>query len=165
MVSRFAPASTVTGAVHQLDRIGLQAPGLADVERIAFERAPGFYQFGRLHLGIDRVLHVETGKVALRGRGGFDAEAVNQQILGALRVANGKWEGKTKSKSMKVGGLKGEMFTGRYKGAHEDWFSVGMFSGKGKQGGVSILMIVHDRELRVDKKYFTTVLKSFKAAK
>ena len=78
-----------------------------------------------------------------------------------------------------VGGWRGEIWNRRKSGDfypemlsitalrddNGDMMEVYLWSGKGKRHSPTILIVAHERELRLDKKFFKTILKSFEAAK
>jgi len=94
-----------------------------------------------------------------------DPEAVNRWFLQQFGLANAKWESKPRSKPATYDGLKGEALTGRIRDENGEMLEVYLWTGKGKNHSPTILIIAHERELRLDKKYFRTILKSFEAAK
>lgn len=94
-------------------------------------------------------------------------EDTNEFMVVYLAVGEGKFIGKPRRQGKTFGGLKGSLFTARYRDSSGELQCVGLWSGKSK--GVSrcpvVLMIIHEREFKLHKKYFSTVLKSFKPVK
>ena len=73
--------------------------------------------------------------------------------------------GKTKTKAASYGGLKGDLLTGEVKGTDGETYGLFLWTGKGKRETASVAMLVHEREMRLYRKYFSTVLKTLKASK
>ena len=94
-----------------------------------------------------------------------DPESLNRYYLDQFGLAGAKWDGKPKSKPATYDGLKGDALTGRLRDDNGDMMEVYLWSGKGKRHSPTILIVAHERELRLDKKFFKTILKSFEAAK
>ena len=91
-------------------------------------------------------------------------ESLNDYFLQQFGLDSG-WEKKPRSKPGSFGGLKGAMLVGRMRGKDGDAFEVCLWSGKGKRFSPTILIVAHEREVRLYKNYFKTILKSFKARK
>jgi len=104
-------------------------------------------------------LGLPTGGMTSKG------EDLNRYLIGELSRLGMKFGGKFKTKSASYGGFKGSAMTGKVTGTEGETYEVYMWSGKGKRRTASVALIIHERELRVHKRYFTTVLKTFKAKK
>ncbi len=124
---------------------------------------PGYakpQQVGVIYTGSFRVgLGLPGGGTTSKG------EDLNRFIIGQLGQAGMKFGDKFKTKSATYGGFKGALTTGRATGTEGETYHVYLWSGKGKRQTASIVLVLHERELRVHKKYFTTVAKTFKAKK
>lgn len=94
-----------------------------------------------------------------------DPEALNRWYQQQFGLSGAKWQEKPRSKSASYGGLKGEALTGRLRTDDGEIMEVCLWSGKGKNHSPTVLIVAHERELRLDKKYFRTILRSFEAAK
>ena len=94
-----------------------------------------------------------------------DPEDVNTYLLSILTQRGVKLKGKTRSKSASYGGLKGELMTGEITGTEGETYGLFLWTGKGKRESASVILLLHEREMRLYKKYFSTVLKTLKASK
>jgi len=94
-----------------------------------------------------------------------DPEAVNTYLLSLLTQRGVKMKGKIKTKSASYGGLKGALTTGEINGTGGESYGLFIWTGKGKRDTASVILLVHERELRLYKKYASTVLKTLKVSK
>ncbi|MHC4953037.1 MAG: hypothetical protein ACYTGZ_04045 [Planctomycetota bacterium] len=90
-------------------------------------------------------------------------EDVNRFILSGLTQRGMKFSEKMKTKPATYSGFKGAATTGQVIGTEGEIYELYLWTGKSKRTTASVVLIIHERELRVHKKYFTTVLKTFKA--
>jgi len=141
---KVAPGRRMDGENYERPMVGYKMPKLA----------------GRITL-----LALPAGRRLQSGGNTGDPESINAWIVQTHGVGGGAFVGKTRNKSKSAGGLKGSIFTARYEGPTGDFYQVGLWSGKGKRECPVVLMIIHERELKLHRKYFSTILKSFKATK
>jgi hypothetical protein len=92
-------------------------------------------------------------------------EDVNKYLLGALSQRGMKFGEKFKTKAATYGGLKGDATTGEVRGTDGETYELYVWTGKGKRQTASVILVIHERELRVHKKYFSIVLRTLKAAR
>jgi hypothetical protein len=112
-----------------------------------------------------RVHSVPSGARLPDGGISSDPEALNRFYVQQFGLQDAKWIREPKSKAAGYGGLKGSALTGRMRGKEGDVYEVYLWSGKGKRQAPTILVVAHERETRLFKSYFKTILKSFKASK
>ena len=92
-------------------------------------------------------------------------EDTNLQLIAQLGRLGLKFGNDFKSKDATYGGFKGEGKAGTVIGTEGETYSTYVWSGKKKRKGASVILVIHEREMRLHKKYFATVLKSLKAQK
>ena len=89
----------------------------------------------------------------------------NQQLIQLLGQMGFKFGEDWKDRGASYGGFKGEGKTGEVKGTEGETYAVHVWTGKKKRQGVAVILIIHEREMRLHKKYYATVLKTLKASK
>ena len=140
------------------------------------EKKDRFWRGGRyvsMRKGYDKpeeigVIYTATFPVGLRlPTGGMtsDPEAANKYLVTQLSQRGLKIAGKTKTKSASYAGMKGALTTGEVTGTEGETYGFYLWTGKGKRATATVAMLIHERELRVHRKYFSTVLKTLKASK
>ncbi|MHC4848866.1 MAG: hypothetical protein ACYTEG_10475 [Planctomycetota bacterium] len=112
-------------------------------------------------------IRVDSIRTDIRLQDGLtsDPEVLNRVYIKQFGLQDAKWIKEPKSKAAGYGGLKGSALTGRMRGKEGDVYEVYLWSGKGKRQAPTILIVAHERETRLFKSYFKTILKSFKASK
>ncbi|MEM8882640.1 MAG: hypothetical protein AAGD14_01060 [Planctomycetota bacterium] len=86
-------------------------------------------------------------------------------MLERFGLANGNWEKKPKTKKAAVRGVKGISMEGVLRGKEGGRRHVFLWCGSARPACPVVLITAGEREMRLDKNYFKTILKSYKPKK
>jgi len=92
-----------------------------------------------------------------------DTESLAQFILKQWGLDKVAWDGNPRTKSASHDGIKGDALTGRFRGDGGDMMEVYLWCGKAKGDWPVVLIVAHERETRLYRHYFKTILKSFES--
>lgn len=116
-------------------------------------------------VGVIYTASFQTGARLPTGGMSSKPEDCNRYLLTVFGQRGVKFGEKLKTRSASYGGMKGAATIGEVKGTDGETYGAYLWTGKGKRATASVLLLVHERELRVHKKYFSIVLKTLKASK
>ena len=132
--------------------------------RIAYRKMLTGYETPKLAIEI-RVESVPTrARLPTGGNTSNPEDVIRYAMTQIFGLAGAKWEDKPKTKAASHSGTRGDALIGRMNQDGE-WMQVYLWCGKGDNHAPIVLIVAHERELRLHRRFFREILRTYEPRK